>query len=91
MLSVLIIVKDAAKMCFMYTCTFIFGRGMHRKGFTGAHVDNVYMSWGTHELYTMWTPFDDVTVEMGSLAMCDSSCSLPRYRTLVFLENSAYL
>ena len=55
----------------MFKTTF---RGMHGGGFTGVHVDNVYMSRGsTSHLYTMWTPFDDVTVEMGTLAVNEGS------------------
>ena len=56
----------------------IFCRGVYTEGFTGAHMDSVYMSWGTKDLYTMWTPFDDIPVEMGTLAMCQGSHSLPR-------------
>ena len=48
-------------------------RGVHREAFTGAHVDNVYMSRGTSELYTMWTPLGDVTTDMGTLAVVESS------------------
>ena len=48
-------------------------RGVHREAFTGAHVDNVYMSRGTSELYTMWTPLGDVTMDMGTLALVESS------------------
>lgn len=31
-------------------------RAVPRDGFTGAHVDNVYMGRGTERLLTMWTP-----------------------------------
>ena len=48
-------------------------RGVHREAFTGAHVDNVYMSRGTSQLYTMWTPLGDVTTDMGTLAVVESS------------------
>ena len=36
-------------------------------------MDNVYMSRGTSELYTMWTPLGDVTTDMGTLAVVESS------------------
>jgi len=48
-------------------------RGVPRTAFTGAHVDNVYMSRGTSQLYTMWTPLGDVTTDMGTLALVESS------------------
>ena len=53
-------------------------RGVHTTGFTGAHVDRVYMGWGTEELFTMWTPMDDIPVEMGTLAVCEGSHNLQR-------------
>lgn len=37
------------------------------------------MARGTTELFTMWTPLDDVPVEMGTLAMCEGSHRLPGY------------
>ena len=48
-------------------------RGVHKEAFTGAHVDNVYMSRGTSNLFTMWTPVGDITVDMGTLAVVQSS------------------
>ena len=48
-------------------------RGVHKEAFTGVHVDNVYMSRGTSDLFTMWTPVGDVTVDMGTLAVVQSS------------------
>lgn len=61
----------------MPDCLLSFHRGINRQEFTGAHVDSVYMSRGTDELYTMWTPFGDVNVEMGTLAVCEKSHKLP--------------
>ncbi|XP_059175690.1 uncharacterized protein LOC131955550 [Physella acuta] len=54
-------------------------RAMHHEGFTGAHVDNVYMSRGSKDLLTMWTPIGDVSIEMGVLAVCEGSNSLPSF------------
>jgi len=54
-------------------------RAMHRDAFTGAHVDNVYMSRGTSDLLTLWTPFGDITADMGTLALCEGSNCLDRY------------
>lgn len=42
------------------------GHGHH----TNAHLDIVYMGKGTQELYTAWTPFGDIPMEMGPLAVC---------------------
>jgi hypothetical protein len=36
---------------------------------TGAHYDIVYMGRGTTNLYTLWTPFGDTPIEMGTLAV----------------------
>lgn len=36
---------------------------------TGAHYDIVYMGRGTPHLYTLWTPFGDTPIEMGTLAV----------------------
>lgn len=55
-------------------------RGIHRRGFTGAHVDNVYMGRGTKNLVTLWTPFGDVNVEMGTLCMCEGSHKLATFK-----------
>lgn len=63
----------------MLTHKYIYYRGIHREAFTGVHVDRVYMNRGTPNLYTMWTPFGDVTLEMGCLAVCEGSNSLERY------------
>ena len=57
-------------------------RAMHRSSYTGAHVDNVYMSRGTSELYTVWVPFGDVDVSMGTLAICEGSHCLPSFKSL---------
>ena len=53
-------------------------RGVYREAFTGVHVDRVYMNRGTPNLYTMWTPFGDTTIEMGTLVVCEGSNSLER-------------
>ena len=54
-------------------------RAVHHEAFTGAHVDNVYMSRGSKDLLTMWTPLGDIPVEMGVLAMCEGSNRLPGF------------
>jgi len=57
-------------------------RAMPRDGFTGAHMDWVYMGRGTKNLFTMWTPLDDVDVNMGTLAVLDGSRYLPSYQKI---------
>lgn len=54
-------------------------RAVHNGGFTGAHYDSVYMSRGTPNLVTMWTPFGDVGTRMGTIAVlpksnCNDAC-----------------
>ncbi len=46
---------------------------------TGAHYDVVYMGRGSTRLMTVWTPLDDVPVELGSLAICVGSHKLPGF------------
>ncbi|HYE05014.1 MAG TPA: phytanoyl-CoA dioxygenase family protein [Planctomycetota bacterium] len=48
-------------------------------GFTGAHLDVVYMGRGTQDLYTCWTPIGDVPFEQGPLAICVGSHRLPGF------------
>eukprot|EP01098_Paradermamoeba_levis_P004434 TRINITY_DN1902_c0_g1_i2.p1 TRINITY_DN1902_c0_g1~~TRINITY_DN1902_c0_g1_i2.p1 ORF type:complete len:348 (+),score=131.00 TRINITY_DN1902_c0_g1_i2:82-1044(+) len=57
-------------------------RAMYNEGYTGAHVDNVYMGRGTTQLYTMWVPFGDIPVEMGTLAMLEGSNSQATFDVL---------
>lgn len=37
------------------------------------HMDIVYMGRGTHRLYTAWTPFGDIPLAMGGLAILEKS------------------
>lgn len=37
------------------------------------HYDVVYMGRGTRNLYTCWTPFGEITPEMGPLVLCEKS------------------
>lgn len=55
-------------------------RAVPRDGFTGAHVDNVYMGRGTERLLTMWTPVGMASVFfflLLSLLFCLVSLSYP--------------
>ncbi|MFC5471174.1 phytanoyl-CoA dioxygenase family protein [Cohnella suwonensis] len=52
------------------TYDFKWPRAIAKGGNTGAHYDIVYMGRGTKNVYTMWTPFDDISLEKGTLAMC---------------------
>jgi hypothetical protein len=44
-----------------------------RKDATTPHCDTVYMNRGTKDLYTSWTPFGDVPVDMGGLMVLEGS------------------
>ncbi len=55
-------------------------RAVRRGHSTGAHYDVVFMGAGTKELYTVWTPLDDLSLEMGTLAFCPGSNKLDLLR-----------
>lgn len=42
-------------------------------GNSGAHYDVVYMGRGSRNLYTCWTPLGDLSLDMGTLAICEGS------------------
>ena len=46
----------------------------------GMHCDIVYMGAGTKSLYTMWTAFGDISLDMGPLAVCLGSHKLEHLR-----------
>ncbi|WP_067621821.1 phytanoyl-CoA dioxygenase family protein [Alicyclobacillus acidiphilus] len=52
------------------TYDYKWPRAVGHGGSTGAHYDIVYMGRGTKNVYTMWTPMDDIPMEQGTLAMC---------------------
>ena len=45
-------------------------------------MDSVYMSRGTPNLITMWTPFGDVGTAMGTIAIQEGSHRLPAFAHL---------
>jgi len=56
-------------------------RAVQNPQYTGAHYDVVYMGRGTQDkLYTTWTPFGDITLDMGPLALCVGSHNLPGFQ-----------
>lgn len=55
-------------------------RAIPREGSTGAHYDIVYMGRGTPNLYTVWTPFGDTPIELGTLAILEGSHRWERVR-----------
>ena len=57
----------------MTTFDYKWLRGVPNGSFTGAHYDIVYMGRGTAQLLTCWIPFDDITMDLGALAMCQGS------------------
>jgi hypothetical protein len=52
------------------TYDYKWPRAVGHGGNTGAHYDIVYMGRGTPNVYTMWTPYGDVPLESGTLALC---------------------
>jgi hypothetical protein len=58
-------------------------RAVGAGGNTGAHYDVVYMGRGTvDKLYTVWTPFGDLPLELGTLAVIPGSHRLPGFERL---------
>jgi ectoine hydroxylase-related dioxygenase (phytanoyl-CoA dioxygenase family) len=51
------------------TYDYKWPRAVASGGNTGAHYDVVYMGRGTKDVYTMWTPFGDTSLELGTLTM----------------------
>jgi hypothetical protein len=64
------------------TFDFKWMRLTGREGFTGAHMDIVYMGRGSANLYTVWTPIGDVPYEQGPLAVLAGSHRLEGYRRI---------
>ncbi|WP_308634558.1 phytanoyl-CoA dioxygenase family protein [Paenibacillus silvisoli] len=64
--------------CITYDYKWI--RAVETGGFTGAHYDIVYMGRGTKNLYTLWTPMDDIPYELGGLAILLGSQHFDRIR-----------
>ncbi len=52
---------------------FTWFRAMTHGQASWPHCDLVYMSRGTHNLYTAWTPFGDITRELGGLMILEKS------------------
>ena len=64
-----------------------------KDAFTGVHVDNVYMGRGTSELFTMWIPIGDISVDMGTLAMVPGSHkdqAFTKFQVLVCVTKDIY-
>lgn len=57
-------------------------RGVGNEGYTGAHMDTVYMGLGSPNLHTVWIPFGDIPVAQGTLAMCAGSNHLEGFARL---------
>lgn len=48
-------------------------RAVEHGKYTGLHYDNVYMGRGSANLHTVWTPFGDTPMELGTLTICVGS------------------
>ncbi|WP_409342039.1 phytanoyl-CoA dioxygenase family protein [Paenibacillus sp. MBLB4367] len=62
------------------TYDYKWPRAIAKGGNTGAHYDIVYMGRGTKDVYTMWTPFSDIPLELGTLAMLLGSQSYEKIK-----------
>lgn len=62
------------------TYDYKWPRAIAHGGNTGAHYDVVYMGRGTKRVYTMWTPFGDTPMELGTLAVCLGSQHFDRIK-----------
>ena len=58
--------------------TFLFKwmRAVGNEQYTAAHYDFVYMGRGSRNLFTVWIPFGDLTIDQGTLAICSGSHDL---------------
>ncbi len=56
-----------------FTFDYKWGRAKPTGGFTGFHVDNIFMGRGTEELFTVWRPIGPCPLEMGPLLLCPKS------------------
>ena len=50
--------------------------------FTGSHYDVVYMGRGSHDLYTVWSPLGDISLDQGPLAINVGSHRLDSFAPL---------
>ena len=61
------------------TFAYKWMRAVGNEQYTGAHYDFVYMGRGSGRLHTVWIPFGDVTVDHGTLCVCEGSNHLPEF------------
>lgn len=61
------------------TYDFKWMRAIGCGDFTGAHCDVVYMGRGTKNVFTTWTPFGHIGLDMGPLAVCHRSHCLESF------------
>jgi ectoine hydroxylase-related dioxygenase (phytanoyl-CoA dioxygenase family) len=52
---------------------FLWLRAMHRGRASAYHFDHVYMNRGTANLFTVWTPLGDMSLEEGPIAMVEGA------------------
>ena len=55
-------------------------RVVGHRDYTGAHYDIVYMGRGTHRLFTLWTPYGDLSLDMGPLMILEGSHKFARLK-----------
>ena len=64
------------------TFDFKWFRGVGPGGFSGFHMDNVYMGRGSLQLHTVWVPWSAIPVELGGLVVLEGSNSLAGFRKM---------
>lgn len=62
------------------TYDYKWPRAVASGGSTGLHYDIVFMGRGTKDVFTMWTPFEDVPLDHGPLALCLGSQCFERVK-----------
>jgi hypothetical protein len=50
-----------------------WARAVRTGDYTGIHADTLYMGRGSKNVYTVWTPLQDIPLEKGGLVVCEKS------------------
>ncbi len=64
------------------TFAYKWMRAVGNEEYTGAHYDFVYMGRGSGRLHTVWIPLGDITVDHGTLCVCEGSNHLPEFASI---------
>jgi len=64
------------------TISYKWLRGVEKNGYTGIHIDRVYLGGGSNQLHTVWIPLGDIPKEQGTLLICKGSHCHPGFSAL---------